>query len=151
MADIVSPEVRSRMMAGIRGKNTKPEIIVRRGLHAMGFRYILHDKRLPGKPDLVFPKYQAAIFVHGCFWHGHDCHLFKWPKTRESFWQKKINGNKSLDQRATRTLIDSGWRVCTIWECALKGSSRLPPDRLLAKCSSWIVSNKRFLEIRSRT
>lgn len=148
MADVVSPEVRSRMMSGIRGKNTKPEMTIRRGLHARGFRYVLHDKRLPGKPDLVFPKYRAVIFVHGCFWHGHDCHLFKWPKTRSSFWKMKIERNRILDSLAADKLVLSGWRVCTIWECALKGSLRLPSDRLLLKCSSWIISNKSSLEIR---
>src|SRR3954470_16295918 len=90
MADVVSSGVRSRMMAGIRGTNTAPEMILRRALHAEGFRYRLHDRRLPGKPDMVFPRHHAVIFAHGCFWHGHDCHLFKWPSTRPEFWQTKI-------------------------------------------------------------
>jgi DNA mismatch endonuclease (patch repair protein) len=123
MADVVSPEVRSRMMSGIRGKDTKPEMIVRRGLHARGFRFRLHDKRLPGKPDLVFPKYHAVIFVHGCFWHGHGCHLFKWPKTREAFWREKIEGNQERDAEINQQLMRTGWRVIEIWECALKGKT----------------------------
>ena len=120
MADVVSPEVRSRMMSGIRGKDTKPEMVVRRGLHARGFRFRLHDKRLPGKPDLVFPKYRAVIFVHGCFWHGHDCDLFKWPKTREAFWREKINRNSERDRRTIGLLLGVGWSVKVVWECEVR-------------------------------
>lgn len=120
MADVVSPEVRSRMMSGIRGKDTKPEMIVRRGLHARGFRFLLHDRRLPGRPDLVLPKYRTVIFVHGCFWHGHGCHLFKWPKTRGLFWRAKIEANQSRDARALALLQDAGWRPLVVWECELK-------------------------------
>ena len=120
MADVVSPEVRSRMMSGIRGKDTKPEMVVRRGLHARGFRFRLHDKRLPGKPDLVFPKYRAVIFVHGCFWHGHDCDLFKWRKTREAFWREKINRNSERDRRTIGLLLGVGWSVKVVWECEVR-------------------------------
>ena len=148
MADVVSVAVRSRMMAGIRGKNTKPEMAIRRGLHAMGFRYLLHDKRLPGKPDLVLPKYRAAIFVHGCFWHGHNCHLFKWPKTRTDFWRKKINRNQAVDQSAIRALKLAGWRCCVIWECGLKGRESLPAEKTLDRISRWLVSGKRQYELR---
>lgn len=142
MADVVSPEVRSRMMSGIRGTNTKPELVIRRGLHAKGFRYVLHDKRLPGKPDLVFPKHRAVIFIHGCFWHGHDCHLFKWPKTRRDFWRKKIIGNQRIDDRAIAELQGLGWRVGTIWECALKGRTRVAADSVIARCAQWLKSNR---------
>ena len=124
MADIVSPEVRSRMMSGIRGKDTKPEMIVRRGLHALGFRYTLHNRKLPGSPDLVLPKYKAVIFVHGCFWHGHDCHLFKWPKTRPDFWRRKILSNQERDQKAIKQLETDGWRTFVIWECYFRGEPR---------------------------
>ena len=99
MADIVTPEVRSRLMAGIGPTNTKPEMLIRRRLHALGYRYRLHVKGLPGKPDLVFPSRRAAIFVHGCFWHGHNCTLFRWPATREEFWRSKIGGNVARDRR----------------------------------------------------
>src|SRR5262245_6595907 len=98
MADVVSPEVRSRMMSGIRGKNTKPEMVLRRGLHAEGFRFRLHGPALPGRPDLVFPKWSAVIFVHGCFWHRHNCRLFKWPSTKSRFWRAKLTGNVSRDE-----------------------------------------------------
>lgn len=150
MADVVSPEVRSRMMSGIRGKNTKPEMIIRRGLHAKGFRYILHDKRLPGKPDLVFPKYRAVIFVHGCFWHGHDCHLFKWPKTRASFWQKKIERNREIDAEVISRLTAEGWRWAVIWECAIKRRNSIGHHHIIEGCSRWILSNKRHLELRAK-
>src|ERR1700710_1623924 len=125
MADVVSKDVRSRMMSGIRGKHTKPEMLVRRGLHGKGFRYLLHDKRLPGKPDLVFPKHRAVIFVNGCFWHGHDCHLFKWPKSRKGFWRKKIERNHEVDKHALIAIKAAGWRYCVIWECALKSRYKL--------------------------
>jgi DNA mismatch endonuclease, patch repair protein len=136
------------MMAGIRGKNTKPELVVRQGLHARGFRYLLHDKRLPGKPDLVFPKHRTVIFVHGCFWHGHDCHLFKWPKTRKSFWRTKIERNREIDESAMIALAESGWRCCVVWECALKGRTRLVPGEVIRRTAKWLQSRTKALEIR---
>jgi DNA mismatch endonuclease, patch repair protein len=151
MADVVSIAVRSRMVAGIRGKNTKPELIIRRGLHAQGFRFLLHDKRLPGKPDLVFPKYQAVIFVHGCFWHGHDCHLFKWPKTRKDFWRKKIERNREVDENATELLKKSGWRSCVVWECALKGRTQLGREDVIRSIGEWLsFERKRTIIIRGK-
>ena len=119
-ADRVTPQVRSRMMAGIRGGNTKPELAIRSALHRRGFRFRIHCSDLPGKPDLVFLKYRAVILIHGCFWHGHQCHLFRWPKTREEFWREKIISNMERDQRQFSVLRKDGWRVATIWECALK-------------------------------
>lgn len=147
MADIVSRETRSRMMSGIRSKNTKPEILIRSGLHRRGFRYRLHDKKLSGKPDLVLPKYNAVIFVHGCFWHGHDCHLFKWPKTRKQFWKNKIERNREVDRKAVERLRAEGWRVATVWECALKGKSRLEPMAVLDRLSRWLSSNRKVLTV----
>ncbi len=148
MTDIVDRETRRRMMAGIRNKNTAPEMTVRRGLHAMGFRYRLHDKKLPGKPDLVFPKYSAAIFVNGCFWHGHGCHLFKWPSSRPSFWAKKISGNRKRDAETRRALQSTGWRVLVVWECALKGKARLRAGDVLGEIGGWLASGSGFREIR---
>jgi DNA mismatch endonuclease, patch repair protein len=150
MADTVSPETRSRMMSGIRGKNTKPEMILRRGLHALGFRFRLHDNRLPGKPDLVFPKYRAVIFAHGCFWHGHDCHLFKWPSSRPEFWLAKINRNREVDARSDFLLSQDGWRQCVVWECAMKGRTRLPLEDLIAECAFWLRTDLPRMEIRGR-
>jgi DNA mismatch endonuclease (patch repair protein) len=150
MADVVSAAVRSRMMAGIRGTNTKPELILRKGLHAQGFRFRLHDRALPGKPDIVFPRYRAVIFAHGCFWHGHDCHLFKWPSTRPEFWQQKIGRNREVDARSEAALADAGWRRAIVWECALKGRTKLPLEEVIARCAEWLRSDEPVLEIRGR-
>jgi len=144
MTDVHSKETRSKNMAAVSGKNTKPELLIRKGLHRLGYRYRLHDKKLPGKPDLVLPKYRAVIFVNGCFWHQHDCHLFKWPSTRKEFWQTKINGNKARDIEAVKTM---GWRTLTVWECALKGKTRLPVDTLISQVTTWIVSEANEHEI----
>lgn len=111
------------MMAGIKGKNTKPEIVVRKALHAQGYRFRLHDKKLPGKPDIVLPKYKTVIFVHGCFWHKHDCKHFKWPKTRPEFWREKIEGNVARDKKHAEELITLGWNVKVVWECEVKDKS----------------------------
>lgn len=146
-ADIVAPDVRSRMMAGIRGKDTKPELAIRSALHGLGFRFRLHRKDLPGKPDLVFPKYRAVILVHGCFWHGHDCHLFRWPKTRREFWQQKISSNIARDRRHRSSLAERGWRVATIWECALKGRTRLPLATVARCCAAWLESDRAEAEL----
>lgn len=135
-------------MSGIRGTNTRPELLVRKGLHARGFRYRLHDRHLPGRPDLVFPRYRAVIFVHGCFWHGHDCHLFKWPSTRREFWRRKIEGNREVDALAVKRLRDGDWRVGVVWECALKGKTRLPGDVSTARCANWLCSDRRSLVVR---
>jgi DNA mismatch endonuclease (patch repair protein) len=138
MADIVDPATRSRMMAGIRGKNTLPEMRIRRGLHRRGFRYRLHSKSLPGKPDLVFPSRHAVIMVHGCFWHGHGCSLFKWPSSRIDFWHQKINRNREKDTENEFALAAERWRVLTIWECALKGRNRLLEDDVLEAATTWL-------------
>lgn len=148
MADIVTAEVRSRMMSGIRGTNTKPELLLRKGLHAIGFRFRLHDRSLPGKPDIVLPRYRAVIFAHGCFWHGHDCHLFKWPSTRPEFWQAKIARNRAVDERTDAALTEAGWRQAVVWECALKGKTRLPLEDVIQSCAEWLRSDRPRLEIR---
>jgi len=150
MVDIVPADVRSRMMSGIRGTNTKPELLLRRGLHALGFRFRLHDRSLPGKPDIVFPRYRAVIFAHGCFWHGHDCHLFKWPSTRPDFWQAKIKRNRINDERTDVALDQSGWRQAIVWECALKGKTRLPLEEVILALAEWLKSDSQRLEIRGR-
>ncbi|MEM6890341.1 MAG: very short patch repair endonuclease [Pseudomonadota bacterium] len=147
MADIVDTATRSRMMAGIKGKNTKPELLVRKGLHALGFRFRLHSKDVPGKPDLVLRKYRAAVFVHGCFWHGHDCHLFKMPTTRTDFWGAKINRNRERDQEVRSQLIESNWRRLVIWECALKGKTRMDFDFLLQSVAKWLRGRELEFEI----
>jgi DNA mismatch endonuclease, patch repair protein len=121
MADVVTREVRSRMMSGIRGKNTQPEMIVRRFLHGRGFRYRLHDKALPGAPDLVLPRYRAVVFVHGCYWHRHKgCKYATSPTSNVDFWDTKFAGNVRRDRDAVNRLRDSGWRVIILWECGLR-------------------------------
>lgn len=121
MADVHTPEQRSYNMSQIRNKNTKPEELVRKYLFSKGFRYRKNDTRLPGKPDIVLPKYKTVIFVNGCFWHGHEgCKYFVWPKSNEVFWKEKISGNIQRDIRNHKLLEDQGWNVITIWECELK-------------------------------
>src|SRR5262245_62011214 len=144
MTDIVSKAIRSRMMSGIRAKNTKPELLVRSGLHRLGFRFGLHHSGMPGKPDLVLRRYGAVVFVHGCFWHGHECHLFVWPKTRPSFWRRKILGNRCVDETCQRKLSAQGWRVLVVWECALKGANDRKSALVLAGIAAWIRSKRRF-------
>lgn len=141
MADIVSKEVRSRMMSGIRSKNTKPELIIRKGLFAKGLRYRLHDKKLPGKPDLVFPKFRVVLFINGCFWHGHACDLFKIPSTNRDFWESKIGTNQANDAKNKELLLAAGWRVVTIWECAIKGKRRLDINTLISSVNVLIRNN----------
>ena len=143
MVDVVDKKTRSRMMSGIRGKDTIPELLIRKALFAKGFRYRLHDRRLPGKPDLVFPKYDAVIFIHGCFWHGHDCHLFKWPSTRPEFWKNKINRNREVDERNYKKIKEDGWRILTIWECAIKGKTRLSLEKIVDASEKWLKEGKR--------
>ncbi len=136
------------MMAGIRGKDTVPELIVRRGLHALGFRFLLHDRRLPGKPDIVLPRWRAVIFVQGCFWHGHDCPLFKWPKTREAFWRDKIGRNRARDAESEARLDAAGWRVLKIWECSVKGPGRVTAETVPSLAAVWLRSDAATGEIR---
>jgi len=114
------------MMSGIRSKNTKPELLVRYGLHALGLRYRIHYHKLYGKPDLVFPRYKTVVFVHGCFWHGHNCHLFKLPSTNTSFWETKIAKNQRNDKKNIDLLLAAGWKVIVVWECVLKRSKMIP-------------------------
>jgi len=139
MADITDQVTRSRMMAGIRNRDTRPEMLVRRGLHQRGLRFRLHDRDLPGRPDLVLPRWRAVVFVHGCFWHGHDCPYFRWPRTRQEFWREKITGNRARDQLAVARLLDAGWRVLTIWECAFRDKPDTEQRTALDRAARWIV------------
>lgn len=136
------------MMSGIRGKDTKPELVIRRGLHALGFRYRLHDSALPGKPDLVLPRYRAVILVQGCFWHWHNCHLFKWPSTRPEWWEAKLRRNREKDAESIAALQAAGWRVLEVWECSLKGKTRLPASEVLDRASEWLKSSNSRCSIR---
>ncbi|KQS76371.1 hypothetical protein ASG58_11110 [Rhizobium sp. Leaf383] len=120
MADRMSPEDRSRLMARVKRSNTKPEMVVRRLLHARGYRFRLHVKTLPGTPDVVLARRKVAIFVNGCFWHGHSCRLGRLPSSRPEYWIPKIEGNRERDARKVQLLLDTGWRVLTVWQCTLK-------------------------------
>jgi DNA mismatch endonuclease (patch repair protein) len=144
--DIVDQQTRSRMMAGIRGKNTKPELALRRAMHAHGFRFRLHSRKVHGQPDLVLPKHHAVVFVHGCFWHRHEgCRYITTPSTRQEFWQAKFEANVARDSAVRTTLLESGWRVATVWECALR-----KPDQVVASVellSAWLLSDEGQIEI----
>lgn len=136
MVDVFTPEQRSTVMARIRGKDTKPEIAVRRILHAMGYRFRLHRRDLPGTPDIVFPGRRKAIFVHGCFWHGHPgCRFARRPATRPEFWAEKIGGNQKRDRIVVARLRSLGWSVATVWECALRR-----PERVAARLHRFLNS-----------
>ncbi|MGN6196947.1 MAG: very short patch repair endonuclease [Ginsengibacter sp.] len=137
MADVHSKETRSFNMSMIKGKNTKPEMLVRKFLHAHGYRYKLHDKSLAGKPDIVLPKYKTVIFVHGCFWHGHsNCKYYVVPNTRTDWWLNKINGNIANDNKASQALKKDGWKIITIWECNLKPAKVEKTLKILLKIVS---------------
>ena len=147
MTDVHTPEQRRRNMSAVRSTNTRPEMVIRKGLHAMGFRFRLHHKKLPGHPDLVFPKYRVALFVHGCFWHGHECALFRWPITRAEFWKTKILRNREVDETATKELRKLGWRILIIWECVIKGVNRRPIEDVICEAADWIRSDFQTAEM----
>ena len=146
MSDVVDSQTRSRMMSGIKGKNTKPELTIRSALHRIGFRFRLHRKDLPGRPDVILPRYRAVILINGCFWHGHMCSLFKWPKTREDFWREKILGNVKRDQRNQSMLIEKHWRGCGIWECALRSQPPEKIEKLMKQLAEWIEGEGELVE-----
>ena len=136
MVDVVDKQTRSRMMAGIRGKNTEPELILRRALHGAGFLYRIHDSKLPGKPDLVFPMYKALIFIHGCFWHQHsECWWNKAPSSNTEFWKNKLGQNAERDARNVQELLRRGWRIAIVWECSFRLSDL---ESVVADVQDWL-------------
>lgn len=143
MTDVLTPAQRRLNMSRIHSKDTKPEMLLRRGLHAQGFRFRLHRRDLPGCPDLVFPRFRSVVFVHGCFWHGHDCRMFKLPTTRTTYWAGKIHGNQARDVHVIGELEAAGWRTLVVWECALKGPERQALSEVLAQVSSWLLSARK--------
>ncbi|NEX62473.1 very short patch repair endonuclease [Noviherbaspirillum galbum] len=151
MVDVHNPTVRSHNMRAIRSKHTKPELRFRELLDSAGICYEVHSKDLPGTPDIVLRDLKIAMFVNGCFWHGHSCYLFKMPETRREFWQPKIEGTKERDRRKCESLIQEGWRVLIVWECALKGRLRLPVDDLIGSLQAWIAADadKRDYQIKN--
>jgi DNA mismatch endonuclease (patch repair protein) len=150
MVDVVPVHVRSRMMSGIRGKNTRPELLIRKGLFALGLRYRVHGKGLAGRPDIVLPMYKALIFVNGCFWHGHECPLFKWPSSNIDFWKTKILRNRELDEINSGILKKQGWRILTVWECALKGPSKRSFEEVIRVTANWIDGTTKSREVKGR-
>lgn len=148
MADVVDTATRSRMMSGIRGRNTKIELAVRKSLHARGFRYRVDDRRLPGRPDIVLPRWNAVILIHGCFWHAHDCGLCRIPATRPEFWRDKLAGNAERDERSKRALLEKGWRVAVVWECALRGRGRDALTGVTDQLAGWLRGRSPLLEVR---
>lgn len=141
MADRLTPDQRRLNMSRVRAKDTGPEKLVRGLLHSQGFRYRLHRFDLPGRPDIVLPRYRAAIFVHGCFWHGHGCSLFRMPATRTQFWSTKIEANRRRDVAALAGLREAGWRSLCLWECALRGRGRLPQEKLKDKIVGFVTGD----------
>jgi len=151
MTDVVDAATRSRMMAGIQSRNTKPETIIRKGLHARGFRYSLHPKGMPGKPDIVMPRWHVVIFVHGCFWHRHGCHLSKMPTSNQAFWETKLAANQRRDALVKQQLAEVGWRVATVWECATRGKDAIEKfSTLLDDLANWIRNRSEALTYESK-
>jgi DNA mismatch endonuclease (patch repair protein) len=148
MADIVNAATRSRMMSGIKGKNTKPELLIRKALHRLGFRYRIHSPTVPGKPDMVFTAARAVIFVNGCFWHGHDCKYFRLPSTRPEFWAAKIAANKRRDLLVRERLQNENWRYLTIWECSIRGKKNDAVANVVTEAAKWLRSKSQRGEIR---
>jgi DNA mismatch endonuclease (patch repair protein) len=152
--DTVSRETRSRMMAAVRSKNTGVEFSIRRQLFARGFRYRLHSRRLPGRPDMVFPKYHAVVFINGCFWHNHDCRFSGLPATRRSWWKKKLEGNRKRDAAVLSALSKMDWRTLVIWQCSFRvpaAHKRAALERVTRQAARFLLSTKRNFEIRGKT
>jgi DNA mismatch endonuclease, patch repair protein len=150
--DIVDKDTRSRMMAAVRSKDTEPEMLLRRALFRHGYRYRLHRSDLPGKPDIVFPKYRAVIFVNGCFWHYHGCRNTNIPATRRAWWLRKLEANRKRDAAAKIGLRDAGWRTAVVWECAFRQSGMradAAPVRLARRIGTFLESGRRSMEIPS--
>lgn len=140
--DTVDQSTRSKIMASVGQKNTGPEMVLRSALHRRGLRYRLHDRNLPGSPDLVFPRFKAVIFVHGCYWHAHDCYRGTKPKSRQQFWYEKFLANQQRDARNVERLVAKGWRVLTVWECAIKGKTAKPSGLLARQICGWLKGKR---------
>jgi DNA mismatch endonuclease (patch repair protein) len=145
--DTVDRLTRSKIMASVGQKDTGAELLLRRALHNAGLRYRLHDRSLPGSPDLVFPRFRAAVFVHGCYWHSHGCYRSTVPKSRREFWTQKFSANRDRDERNIRRLMAGGWRVIVVWECALLGKSTLPMGQVVRQFRAWLDGRCQLGEI----
>lgn len=151
MADVVDAATRSRMMSGIRRRDTKIEIVIRKALHARGFRFRLDVRSMPGRPDIVLPRWRSVVLVHGCFWHAHDCGLCRVPATRPDFWRAKLEQNAARDRRNRIALLDAGWRVATVWECALRGKGQDAASEITDRLAAWLKGRCPTLEITGLT
>lgn len=147
--DTVDSSTRSKIMASVGQRNTGPEVKLRRMLHKRGLRYGLHSKKLPGSPDLVFPKFRAVIFVHGCFWHSHGCKYSTKPSTHKSFWLEKFNANKKRDKLKIKALLANGWRVLLVWECAVKGANKGDLEKVASLVVKWLKSGEKYGKVES--
>jgi len=146
--DTVDAQTRSQIMSRVQQRNTKPELVLRRALHARGLRYRLHDRKLPGSPDLVFPKFKAVVFVHGCFWHAHEnCKYATVPSSRREFWTTKLATNRARDERCRQALEQGGWRVLVVWECVIKGPGAAKPADVAVRIEQWLHSEESYGEI----
>ena len=149
--DTVDKETRSRIMSSVGQKDTGPETLLRSALHKAGLRYRLHDRRLPGSPDLVFPRYRAVIFVHGCYWHSHGCYKSTVPKSRREFWEDKFRANLERDERNISLLRELGWRVMVVWECALIGKHALPLNEVTKQIRGWLIGQENCEQVSGKT
>jgi DNA mismatch endonuclease, patch repair protein len=147
VTDVHDPATRSRNMAAVRARDTKPELMIRKALHGAGLRYRLNVRDLPGKPDIVLPRYRAVVFVHGCFWHRHECDLFRWPESRIVFWREKLDANAARDVKAADALEEAGWRQAVIWECAVKGRKKRDFQDTMQRLIAWIRSDEQAITI----
>jgi DNA mismatch endonuclease (patch repair protein) len=145
--DTVDEKTRSRIMASVGRKDTGPEILLRSALHKAGFRYRLHDGDLPGRPDLVFPRFRAVVFVHGCFWHSHGCSRSTVPKSRREYWQAKFETNRTRDERSVELLKERGWRALVVWECTLVGKHAVPTNEIVERIRVWLTGDDEFHQI----
>ena len=147
MADVLTPEQRQKCMSSVKRENTSPEIILRSCLHKAGFRYRLHNKCLPGSPDIVLSRYRAVILVHGCFWHSHGCYKSSIPKSRHSFWKNKLQTNRERDERNIQSLNEQDWRVMVVWQCALSGKQAYSSNLILSFVKDWLHSSESVVQI----
>ena len=145
--DTVDTLTRSRIMSCVGQKDTGAEMLLRSALHHIGLRYTLHDRSLPGSPDLVFPRFSCVVFIHGCYWHSHGCYRSTVPKSRREFWTDKFHANRLRDQRAVKSLLKAGWRVLTVWECALRGKTAQSPATVARSVRNWLESARKIGEI----
>lgn len=150
VVDTVDAATRSAIMSRVRSTDTKPEMAVRRALHARGYRYSLHSRSLPGRPDIVLTRHQAVVMVHGCFWHGHDCRLYRLPQSRQEYWSAKVERNKARDSDVQKKLKDMGWRCFVVWECAVRRPGGREVEEIAGRFEKWLNGHRQFGQVKGR-